>query len=134
MVANRIKGKIVMVGSFLGFSTFVGYTNYSPGKYALRGEQFTHLIHPSLPCTVLACMAPLILGLADALRSEMLLHDIDIHYFAPAGIDSPGYVQEQEFKPAPTRKLEVGDTLQTPEVVAGHLFRGTLTLPPCNMR
>lgn len=63
-------------------------------------------------------------GLADALRSEMLLHDIDIHYFAPAGIDSPGYVQEQEFKPAPTVKLEDGDTLQTPEVVAGHLFRG----------
>lgn len=54
----------------------------------------------------------------------MLLHDIDIHYFAPAGIESPGNVAEQEFKPAPTKKLEEGDTLQKPADVAGHLFRG----------
>ncbi len=56
----------------------------------------------------------------------MLLHDIDVHYFAPAGIDSPGNVAEQEFKPNPTKKLEEGDTLQSPDVVADHLFRGEL--------
>ena len=99
MVAKRVKGSIVLVSSFLGYTSFVGYTNYSPGKYALR-------------------------GLADSLRSEMLLHDINIHLFMPAGIDSPGYVTEQLHKPAPTRKLEEGDKVISPEECAQYLIRG----------
>ncbi|KAK1921060.1 hypothetical protein DB88DRAFT_502070 [Papiliotrema laurentii] len=99
MASHRVKGTIVMVGSFLGYTSFVGYSSYSSGKYALR-------------------------GLADSLRNEMLLHDISIHYFAPAGIDTPGNAAEQEFKPAPTKKLEEGDKLQSADECAGHLFRG----------
>jgi len=54
----------------------------------------------------------------------MLLHDIAVHLFMPAGIDSPGFKTEQEHKPAPTKKLEEGDQVLSPETVAGHLFRG----------
>lgn len=38
MVAQKVKGKIVFVSSLLGYASFAGYTNYSPGKYALRGQ------------------------------------------------------------------------------------------------
>jgi 3-dehydrosphinganine reductase len=37
MVSQRIRGKVVFVSSFLGYTTFAGYSSYSPGKYALRG-------------------------------------------------------------------------------------------------
>jgi short-subunit dehydrogenase len=37
MVANRVKGHVIFVGSFLGYTSFVGYSQYSSGKYALRG-------------------------------------------------------------------------------------------------
>lgn len=38
MVAQKVKGKIIFVSSLLGYASFAGYTNYSPGKYALRGK------------------------------------------------------------------------------------------------
>lgn len=37
MIANGIKGKIVFVSSVLGFMGLVGYSQYSPMKYAVRG-------------------------------------------------------------------------------------------------
>jgi 3-dehydrosphinganine reductase len=37
MVAQKVQGKIIFVSSLLGYASFAGYTNYSPGKYALRG-------------------------------------------------------------------------------------------------
>nr|XP_018261871.1 3-ketodihydrosphingosine reductase TSC10 [Kwoniella dejecticola CBS 10117]OBR84029.1 3-ketodihydrosphingosine reductase TSC10 [Kwoniella dejecticola CBS 10117] len=99
MVKQRVLGKIVFVSSFLGYTSFAGYTNYSPGKYALR-------------------------GLADALRSEMLLHDIKIHIFMPCGIAGPGYEAENEFKPAVTLKIEEDDTQIPPEQCAKALETG----------
>jgi hypothetical protein len=38
MVSQRVRGSIVFVSSFLGYTSFAGYSTYSPGKYALRGE------------------------------------------------------------------------------------------------
>lgn len=39
MIKQGVKGgRIVFVSSFLGYTTFVGYTGYSAGKYAIRGE------------------------------------------------------------------------------------------------
>lgn len=58
------------------------------------------------------------------MRNEMLLYDIGVTMFMPAGIDSPGYIEEQKEKPAPTKKLEESDEISTPEVVVGHLIRG----------
>ena len=63
-------------------------------------------------------------GLADSLRSEMLFHDIDVTMFNPAGIDSPGYVEENKGKPAVTIKIEESDEVISPEACAGHLMRG----------
>ena len=39
MVSQRKRGSIVFVSSFLGYTSFAGYSTYSPGKYALRGER-----------------------------------------------------------------------------------------------
>lgn len=38
MVASRSKGKIVFVSSILGYMSIVGYSPYSPAKWALRGN------------------------------------------------------------------------------------------------
>lgn len=37
MVRNGVHGKIIFVGSVLSYMSIVGYTTYSPGKFALRG-------------------------------------------------------------------------------------------------
>ena len=132
MIANRVKGSIVLVSSFLGYSTFAGYSTYSPGKYALRGGYGAKLsdTYPSArrhdygDSYLTACVDLVNVGLADTLRNEMLLHDISVHIFMPAGIDSAGYISEQEFKPACTKKLEEGDKVISAEDCAGHLIRG----------
>jgi 3-dehydrosphinganine reductase len=38
MVRENKKGKIVLVSSTLGYMSFIGYSSYSPAKYALRGK------------------------------------------------------------------------------------------------
>ena len=37
MISQRVKGRIVFVASFLGYTSFAGSCIYSPGKYAIRG-------------------------------------------------------------------------------------------------
>ena len=37
MVKEGVKGKIVFVSSLLGYFSMVGWSAYSPGKFALRG-------------------------------------------------------------------------------------------------
>ncbi|EKC98662.1 oxidoreductase [Trichosporon asahii var. asahii CBS 8904] len=98
-VKNRVSGTLTFVSSFLGYTSFAGYSPYAPGKYALR-------------------------GLADSLRSELQLYGIKVHLYMPAGILSPGYENEQKTKPAITKKIEEGDTPIAPEKAAGLLIRG----------
>ena len=43
----------------------------------------------------------------------------------PAGIDSPGYVEEQRNKPRITKKIEEDDVVLSPESVAKSLLAGT---------
>lgn len=38
MVKQGVKGKVVFVSSVLGYFSIVGYSTYSPGKFALRGK------------------------------------------------------------------------------------------------
>jgi len=40
MIANKIRGKVVLVSSLVGFFSFAGYSAYSPAKYALRGKTY----------------------------------------------------------------------------------------------
>jgi hypothetical protein len=43
----------------------------------------------------------------------------------PAGIDSPGYLEEQRNKPRITKKIEEDDVVLSPESVAKSLLAGT---------
>lgn len=77
--------KIVLVGSTLSFIGLVGYAQYSPMKWAVR-------------------------GLAECLRSEFLLYKgLSIHAYFPGTILTPGYEEENKTKPKLTVEIEGGD-------------------------
>jgi len=99
MAKRHEKGKIVFISSVLGYFSIVGYSTYSPGKFALR-------------------------GLAEALQSEFMLYGIDIHICFPGTIFTPGYEEENKTKPNVTLKIEESDDGAKPEVVAEGLLRG----------
>lgn len=90
---NSPRRHLIFTASVLSFIALAGYSPYSPAKAALR-------------------------SLADTLRQECLLHDIDVHCCFPATIYTPGFEFEQSVKPTLTKKLEEGDPGQTPEEVA----------------
>jgi hypothetical protein len=54
----------------------------------------------------------------------MILHNISIHLFMPAGIDTPGFVEEEKEKPAVTRKIEESDDQISAEKCAEYLIAG----------
>lgn len=99
MVRHKAKGKIVFVSSVLAYMSIIGYASYSPGKFALR-------------------------GLAETLRSELLLYPIDVHIFFPGTIYSPGYENENKTKPKVTLKIEETDDGLHPEQAAAVLLKG----------
>jgi short-subunit dehydrogenase len=63
-------------------------------------------------------------GLAETLRSELILYNIGIHIFFPGTIYSPGYVEENKTKPKITLKIEETDEGMQPDKVAEALLRG----------
>ncbi|PWN20921.1 NAD(P)-binding protein [Microstroma glucosiphilum] len=94
------KGKIVLVSSTLGLMGLVGYSEYSPMKFAIR-------------------------GLAETLRSELVLYDISVHCYFPGTILSPGYEAENLTKPKLTKVLEGGpEEGSTPRQCAVGLLKG----------
>ena len=80
--------------------SFLGYSSYTPGKHALK-------------------------GLAETLRSEGLLYDIDVHIFFAPAMDSPGLAEETMIKPALTRKFEEDDNILSCEDAAEAMLKGT---------
>ncbi|KXS10718.1 short chain dehydrogenase/ reductase, partial [Gonapodya prolifera JEL478] len=99
MASNGVRGHIACIGSVISMVSFIGYGSYAPSKAALR-------------------------SLAELLRNELKPYGIKIHLFLPAGIDSPGLVEENKTKPKPTELLEAGDVPQKPDVVAKLLLKG----------
>jgi len=99
MVASRTPGKIIFVSSVLGYMSMIGYSSYSPANHALR-------------------------GLAETLRSELLLYSIGVHIFFPGTIYSPGYIDENKTKPKITLKIEESDEGLKPEQAAKVLLQG----------
>lgn len=99
MVRENKKGKIVLVSSTLGYMSFIGYSSYSPAKYALR-------------------------GLADSLHSELMLYGIDTHIFFPPTMYTPGFEEENKTKPAITRAIESTDEGLTADQAAAGLLAG----------
>ncbi|KAI5287672.1 3-dehydrosphinganine reductase [Ascosphaera aggregata] len=97
---------LIFTSSTLAFTPVAGYAPYSPAKAAMR-------------------------SLADTLNQEVEVYngsrqgkglaperDIRVHIVFPMGILSPGYQNEEQTKPALTKKLEESDKPQTPEEVA----------------
>ena len=84
---------IVFTACLLSFSALPGYASYAPAKAAIR-------------------------MLADTLREECLLYDIDIHCSFPANILSPGFEEEEKTKPAITKTLEGTTGAEPPDIVA----------------
>lgn len=120
MVRTQTQGKIVFVGSILSYMSFIGYSSYAPGKYALRGASENH---SQLQERRADRFTPLP-GLAETLRSELQLYDISVQMYFPATIYSPGYEEEMITKPKITKKLEETDGGQTPEQCAQALLAG----------
>lgn len=63
-------------------------------------------------------------GLAETLRSELLLYGISVQAYFPASILSPGFEQENRTKPKVTLEIEEGDSPLTPEQCAKGLVKG----------
>jgi hypothetical protein len=118
MARDYFPGKIVFVSSFLGFMSMVGYASYAPAKHAVRGKPTR--THSSRCCWPIYCSQ----GLAETLRSELLLYSVSVHIFFPGTIYSPGYTEENKTKPKITLKIEETDDGQTPEKAAEALLRG----------
>ncbi len=94
---ERKQGRIVFVSSILGLMSCIGYAQYCPSKYALR-------------------------GLAESLRNEMVMFNIGVHIFYPSNIDTPGFVVENLTKPPVTVKLEGRIDTVKPEHVSLRVF------------
>lgn len=90
---NSPNRKIIFTASLLSFTVIPGWASYAPARAAIR-------------------------MLADTLREECILYDIDIHCSFPANFYSPGFMEEEKTKPEIIRKLEGGGGIKTAEVVA----------------
>ena len=72
---------IVCVGSCLGIIGSIGYTSYCPTKFALK-------------------------GLLDSLKSELLNTKLNLHYYGPSNMLTPGLVEENKIKPKIVADME----------------------------
>jgi 3-dehydrosphinganine reductase len=64
------------------------------------------------------------MGLADALRSELAAHKIDVHIYLPATMDTPGHEIENNTKPLITEHIEGITQAANPDVAAKQLISG----------
>ena len=98
MKANG-RGYIVNVASLAGLIGAFGYTDYCASKFAL-------------------------IGLSEALRSEVKRHGITVSVLCPPDTDTPGFVTENQTKPAETRAVLAHTTVMSADAVAQALLRG----------
>lgn len=101
MIEQNKRGRIVFISSTVGLMGMVGFSQYAPAKFALR-------------------------GLAECLNQELLPHGISVHVYFVASIDTPGFEDEQRTKPLVTRIIEGQDVSgdQSASARAGILLRG----------
>ena len=67
-----------------------------------------------------------LLALADTLRSEFFLYDIDVHICFICSTQTPGFEEEQKLKPAVTKKLEEADSILSTDEVVSKILKGAL--------
>lgn len=101
MVDAHKRGRIIFISSTVGLMGMIGYSQYAPTKWALR-------------------------GLAECLNQEFLRFHISFHVYFVASIRTPGFEKEEERKPMITKVLEGGDVSgdQSAEARAKCLIEG----------
>jgi 3-dehydrosphinganine reductase len=92
-------GHIVNISSIAGYSGLIGYTTYSPAKFA-------------------------IVGLSEALRHELKPYKILVSVVYPPDTDTPGLKEEEKTKFDELKRLTAKAKLKQPEEVAKELVEG----------
>jgi 3-dehydrosphinganine reductase len=93
------RGHIVNVSSVLGFMGILGYAAYCPSKYA-------------------------VLGLTEALRSELSPKGLAFSVVFPPDVDTPGFKEENKTKPAECVEMSKRGGIMSPQAVAAVMVRG----------
>lgn len=93
------QGQIVMISSGAGLTGIFGYSAYSPSKFAVR-------------------------GLAESLRGELKLDNIDLSIVYPPDTDTPQLQYENQFKPPATKKITATAKIFTADKVAQIILNG----------
>jgi short-subunit dehydrogenase len=96
---KRRGGTIVNTSSMAGLIGVFGYSDYCASKFA-------------------------VIGLSEALRSELKRHGIRVFVLCPPDTDTPGLDEENRIKPPETRAVSAGARLLTADAVAAALLRG----------
>ncbi|MFX0018724.1 MAG: SDR family oxidoreductase [Promethearchaeota archaeon] len=94
-------GHISFTSSVMGFMGIMGFVTYAPTKYA-------------------------IFGLAEALRHELLPYNIKVSILFPTDTDTPGFAEENKFKPPECAIISESGGLMTAEEVAGEFIEKIL--------
>ncbi len=94
-------GYITFTSSVNGFMGVMGYTTYTPTKYAL-------------------------FGLAEILRHELLPYNIKVSILFPVDTDTPGFAEENKLKPPECAMISESGGLMSPEEVADEFIKGIL--------
>ncbi|HUX99633.1 MAG TPA: SDR family oxidoreductase [Candidatus Deferrimicrobium sp.] len=92
-------GHIVNISSMAGYLGIIGYTTYSPPKFA-------------------------VVGLSEALRHELKPYNIHVSVVYPPDTDTPGLKEEEETKFEELKLLSSKAKLQKPEDVAKTIVKG----------
>ncbi len=92
-------GVIVNTSSVVGYLGIFGYTDYAASKFG-------------------------IIGLSEALRSELKRFKISVSVLCPPDTETPGFEVENQTKPAETRAISEGAGILGPEQVAKQLING----------
>jgi len=94
-------GSYIIVSSALALMGSIGYASYCGSKYAVR-------------------------GFADALRMEFKPHNISVHQFYPANMDTPSYKEENKTKPVEAKQIDESASTVTAEVAGEACMNGFL--------
>ena len=86
-------GYISFTSSVSGYIGIMGYTTYTPTKFA-------------------------ILGLAEVLRNELKPYNVNISVLFPADVDTPGFAEENKSKPPECAIISEAVKLMIPEQIA----------------
>jgi len=95
-------GHIVNVSSIAGLLGLFGYTDYCASKFA-------------------------IVGLSEALKSELKKYNINVSVLCPPDTDTPGFAVENKTKPLETQTISKGAKVMTPDEVASQLLKGIVS-------